>query len=104
MRFAIEPIADRIKKRNAKHKRSKIIMKKAYELSVLCQLEVNVSFFDREKNKVIEFASNPDFTLKNLSELIAEDARNGILGKKFVEKLYTSRDFMDQRTGKFSSF
>ena len=38
----IENIGDPVKKRNAKCKRSKMIMRKAHELSVLCELNVNV--------------------------------------------------------------
>ena len=43
------------------------LMKKAYELAVLCQLDVNISLFDKSMKKVIEFATNPNFTMHDLS-------------------------------------
>ena len=63
----IQQIDDPVKKRNAKCKRSKNLMKKAYELAVLCQLDVNISLFDKSMKKVIEFATNPNFTMHDLS-------------------------------------
>lgn len=41
-------------------------MKKAHELSVLCGLKINISFFDANKNIVTEFTSDPDFTFRHL--------------------------------------
>lgn len=38
-------------------------MKKAYELSVLCGLNINISFFDPTLNKIIEFATNEEVTM-----------------------------------------
>ena len=66
----IKFITDPVKKRNAKCKRSKNIMKKAYELSVLCNVDVNVSFYDSKMKKVTDFSSNPEFRLYDLSKLI----------------------------------
>ena len=62
----IKPIQDPVKKRNAKSKRTKYMMKKAYELSVLCSIDVNISLYDRKMNKVTEFASSPDLKLHDL--------------------------------------
>ena len=67
---------DPVKIRNAKHKRSKIIMKKVYELSKLCApLNINVNFNDRSKNECMEFASNPEFTLQDLNRLQTQAAK-----------------------------
>ena len=60
-------IADPVKKRSTKCKRTRNLMKKAYELSVLCNIKVNINFFDAESNRVVEFASDPKLSLKDLS-------------------------------------
>ena len=94
----IKLITDPVKKRNAKCKRSKNIMKKAYELSVLCNVDVNVSFYDPKMRKVTDFASNSDFKLYDLSRLIMQgqtstsDQRSAC---KLKHKSFTSRDFLD---------
>ena len=41
-------------------------MSKAQELSILCNLKVNISFFDPNMNRVVEYASDPNFTMHNL--------------------------------------
>lgn len=90
----IKMIADPVKKRNAKCKRSKNIMKKAYELAILCSVDVNISFFDRKMKKVTEFASNPDFKLQDLLMLMQEKdtPKNA---KQLKHKVFTAKDFLD---------
>ena len=66
-------IQDQVKKRNAKCKRSKNLMSKAYELSVLCNLKVNVSIFDPTMNRVVEFASDPSLKIVDLAAKIKGD-------------------------------
>ena len=62
----IEPLTDRVKIRNAKYKKSMIVMKKAYELAILCNLKVNVTIFDSVKQELTEFATDTSFTLDDL--------------------------------------
>ena len=45
-------------------------MQKAQELSVLCNLDVNVSIYDRKINKVTEFATCSAYTLKDLTKMM----------------------------------
>ena len=41
-------------------------MAKALELSILCNLKVNVSFYDPSMNRVVEFASDEEFTMRQV--------------------------------------
>lgn len=43
-------------------------MKKAQELSVLCDMKINVSFYDSEINKVVEFATDPEISLIKMAQ------------------------------------
>ena len=94
----ITPLADPVKKRNAKSKRSKHIIKKAYELSILCNLNVNISFFDPQINKQIEFATNSAFTMGHLSSKSEHADQHQAApknAKNFKYKLLTTDDFLD---------
>ena len=64
-------IADRIKRRNAKCKRQKHIIKKAGELAILCKMAINVTFFDPEINKVVEYATDKGVSLIALAQTAA---------------------------------
>ena len=78
-------------------------MKKAHELSVLCDLKINVSIFDESKGSLVEFASDPSFTLKSFQGNFLKDRTGQISSKnntKIKQKLYTSSDLFDA-TGKF---
>lgn len=48
------------------NKRTKGLVKKSIELSVLCDQEVFVYVYDKNKNKVIHFHSDPDFDIKEI--------------------------------------
>ena len=52
-------------------------MKKAHELSVICNLNVNITFYDLVLNKIIEFATKKDLTLKELGKKINVKEGNG---------------------------
>lgn len=51
-----------------KSKRKQVLVKKAYELSKLCQLQVNVVVYDPENNVLQEFSSTPEFTSEQVVE------------------------------------
>ena len=57
-------------KKNTKCRRSKNLMKKSYELSVLCGLSINLIIYDSKQNKVQEYSSKPNFTHEKVHELI----------------------------------
>ena len=92
----IEYMNDNVKRRNMKCKRTKGIIKKAYELSVLCKLDINISFFDPSLFKVIEYTSNPNFTMQDLNNLrIKGKKKHGEKGKELNYKLMTTNQFLD---------
>lgn len=49
-----------------KSKRKQVLVKKAYELSKLCQLNVNLVVYDPESNVLQEFSSTPEFTSEHV--------------------------------------
>ena len=64
-------LIDSIKqKKNSKCRRSKNLMKKSYELSVLCGLNVSIIIYDPKRHKMQEYSSKPDFTHEKIHELI----------------------------------
>lgn len=50
--IALNAIADPVKMRNTKCKRTKNIVKKCLELSQLCELEINITMYDKKRNKL----------------------------------------------------
>ena len=77
-------------------------MKKARELSILCNLKINVSIFDESRASSVEFASDPSFTLRSFQGKFLHDHTGQIFSQnnaKFKHKLYTSSDLFDA-TGK----
>ena len=58
---------ENINNRNVTYnKRTKGLVKKSIELSVLCDQEVFVYIYDKNKEKVIHFHSNPDFDINEV--------------------------------------
>ena len=66
----ITSINDPVKKRNAKSKRTKHIMKKVHELSVLCNLHINVSIYDESMNKLVEFVTDQGHNIRKLNTML----------------------------------
>jgi len=66
----IEPIVDDSQQKNTKSRRRKNLMKKSYELSVLCGLEVHLIIYDSKYDKMIEYSSNQNFTHDKIHKLI----------------------------------
>jgi hypothetical protein len=55
-------------------KRKRGLIKKAMELSMLCDQMISIVIYDRVKDKVITFNSSSDFTLKVAQEIVEENA------------------------------
>ena len=50
--IALNPIGDPVKMRNTKCKRTKNIAKKCLELAQLCELDINITMYDKKRNKL----------------------------------------------------
>ena len=81
----IQPIANLVQKRNTKSKRTKVLIKKTRELSILCNLDINVSIYDSSTNKLQQFTSKDGFTVDQMFLLIKNESKTkmGTNGKKF---------------------
>ena len=53
----MQVIDDKLKRINLKSKRKKTLIKKAIEISQLCQVEILLVIADKEMNKMIEYNS-----------------------------------------------
>ena len=64
-----ELVQDKAKRINLKSKRTRTLIRKAIEVSQMCDLDVHIVLKDRESNKVIEYSSiNADgqsFSIEN---------------------------------------
>ena len=70
----LEPISDPVKMRNTKCKRTKNLAKKCIELSQLCELEINLTIYDKKRNKIQEICTSNNITLKKIVELLQEQS------------------------------
>ena len=90
-------IHDDIKRRNTKCKRSKNLMKKCYELSQLCDLDINISIYDKNRNRLQEFCSSTYFTSSFVSSLTKQasmkSSKNGSRQNKFNYTRLIGREF-----------
>ena len=63
-------------KRNVAYcKRKKGVVKKAIELSKLCNLDILIVMFDKEKQKLYEFRSDKQFDIKICNRMLDSDIR-----------------------------
>lgn len=96
----IKFIQDPVKRRNAKCKRSKYLFKKAYELSMLTSMDVNISIYDPKMHRVTEFASNSEFKLHDLFAQLQDQGQSPSpqrRSRQLKYKVLTSRDFTDDK-------
>ena len=63
----IQYIGEAAKRQNAKTKRTKHIIKKMRELSILCNLNLNLAVYDVKLSKVTEYATDAEITIKDLT-------------------------------------
>ena len=94
----ITTIHDPVKKRNAKSKRTKHIMKKVHELAILCNLHVNFSIYDPKINKLVEFVTDPIYNIRKLSSMMNNvdlSSNTSDASKSFKYKLISMAEFLD---------
>ena len=86
----IKPIDDELKKRCAMTKRKRGLFKKAIEMSILCEVDVFVCLFDRNRQKIFELNSEEDFDIQILSHMLDKVNKHQFKCKKFTNKDYDS--------------
>lgn len=69
----IEPILNLVQKRNTKSKRTKVLVKKSKELSILCNLDINITIYDSTINKVQQFTTKRGFTVESIYSMIKNE-------------------------------
>lgn len=75
-KIRIEPIRDDRNRQVTFLKRKQGLMKKAYELSVLCNCEVALIIFNNQNNKLVQYASTDiDKVLMRYTEVCNKDYR-----------------------------
>ena len=68
-----EIIMNKEKRNVAYCKRKKGVVKKAIELSKLCNLDILIVMFDKEKQKLYEFRSEKKFDIKICNRMLDSD-------------------------------
>ena len=68
-------------------KRKRGIIKKMIELSTMCGQDIFLVIFDKEKQKLVEYRSDPNFGIEIVNGLMNPD-----IAKHFVHQLYTNED------------
>ena len=94
-----QPIDDRLKRINYKSKRKKTLIKKAIEISQLCNLGIVLVIHDAEMNKVIQYNSG---TSKN-GLFTLDAARNALQEVQDKKKFYEFHTDEYNHRGLFSS-
>ena len=87
-------IQDKAKRINLKSKRTRTLIRKAIEVSQMCDLDIHIVLRDREFNKVVEYNSiNADgqtFSIEAAKKLIEQFTQ--IASKKYF-RVYTDADY-----------
>ena len=82
----MEMIQDKFKRKIACSKRKRGIVKKAMELSILCNQNILMIIYDKDKNKAVNYFSENDVDLDKLQVLITNKQ-----SKKFSNKDYFTK-------------
>ena len=80
-------IEDETFKRITYSKRKKGIIKKAFEISLLCGQDVMLTIYNKSNNKLVLYQSTPEFNPSKVNELLAQEAT------KTLYEEHTNADF-----------
>ena len=87
-RLNYDAIYDKEKRNITYCKRKKGVIKKAIQLSKLCELDIFMVIFDRQKQKLFEYRSENDFDVDICKRMLKNDLR-----WQLSHKLETNNDF-----------
>lgn len=73
MQGQLSRIENNIKRNDVKSKKSKNLVKKCNELSIICGLQISLVIYDPKYNQLQEFNSHSDFTTIDISRIILSD-------------------------------
>ena len=83
----MEVIKDKIKRKIACSKRKKGIIKKAMELSILCNQKIFMIIYDQDKQKTVQYCSHSTFNVQQVTSILQ--------GNK-LQKAHTNEDYFDK--------
>ena len=66
------------------------MLKKAIELSTLCDQHIYLIIFDKERQKLVEYQSEKDFGSEVVSKLIAHDVKQTLGVEQYVNDNYSA--------------
>lgn len=69
----VKKIDDSLNRRVTKYRRLKNLVKKSLEISVRCDLKINVLVYDPSQHKIQEAFTDGDFSLNNMVEMIEKN-------------------------------
>ena len=75
------------------HKRKKGVLKKIIEIAKLCDLDIYMYIYDKEKKRVIEFKSDLNFNIDRVTNIKANIKQKTNKGKFKIDK-YTNKDYI----------
>ena len=82
-------------------KRRKGIVKKCIELNIMCQQDVFLVIFDRQKQKLLEYRSDPDMDLKLVRHLL-DNNQKSLIKRKACDNSCLQIDSEKDNNGRFT--
>ena len=87
-KVAIELIEDKINRNITFCKRKRGILKKAMELSKLCDQKICLVLYDEQKKRMTQYQSHNDFTLQTVLDICGDE-----LSSLMTIESYTNTDY-----------
>jgi len=99
--IGLQKIEDYESQRVSLVKRRKGIVKKCIELNIMCQQDVFLVIFDRQKQKLLEYRSDPDMDLKLVSHLL-DNNQKSLIKRKACDNSCLQIDSEKDNNGRFT--
>ena len=99
--IGLQKIEDYESQRVSLVKRRKGIVKKCIELNIMCQQDVFLVIFDRQKQKLLEYRSDPDMDLKLVRHLL-DNNQKSLIKRKACDNSCLQIDSEKDNNGRFT--